>query len=328
MKRREFISLLGGAAASWPPLAANAQQSAGKIFRIGFVNGSTAESARDRLVAFRAGLRDLGYQEGQNIIIESRWADDHYERLPALFSEIVRLNVDVIVTGGTPGALAAKSATTKIPIVVAVVGDALASGVVSALANPGGNITGSTYFNPELSAKRLELLKEILPELKDVGVLSNRENPFNKTIFPSMELAARKLHLTLHQFDARRPAELEGAFAEMVASRIGAFVLLDDQSLVANRSMVAKLALQRHLPSSGQPEYAAAGGLMAYGVNILDLYRHAATFVDKILKGVKPTDLPVERAAKFELVINLKTANALNLNISPTLLARADEVIE
>ena len=327
MRRRDFIKVVIASAATWP-FAANAQQSAGKVSRIGFVGSATADGMAERLVALRAGLRNLGYQEGQNIIIEYRWADEHYERLPALFAEMVRLNVDVIVTGGTPGALAAKRTTTKIPVIFAVVGDAIASGIVSSLGKPEGNITGLTYFNPELSAKRLELLRETMPTLTDVGVLTNPENPFNETIIPAMELTAQTLKLTLHQFGARRVAELEEAFAAMVTKRMGAFVVLDDPILVTNPSAVAKLALQQHLPSSGSPEYAIAGGLMAYGVNIPDMYRRAATFVDKILKGAKPADVPVERATKFELIINLKTAKALNFTVSSTLLARADEVIE
>ena len=327
MRRRDFIKVIAGSAANWP-FVTNAQQSAGKIFRIGFVGLATADALPKRLVALRAGLRDLGYQEGRNVIFEYRWADEHYERLPALFAEIVRLNVDVIVTHGTPGAVAAKQATNKIPIVVAVVGDALASGLVSSLAKPGGNVTGLTYFNPELAAKRLELLKEIMPTLTDVGVLSNPANPFNETITPTMNHTAQTLNLTLHQFGVRSPAELEETFAAMVAKRIGALVVLDDGTLLANASAVAKLALERHLPASGWLDFAVAGGLMAYGVNFPDMFRRAATFIDKILKGTNPADLPVERATKFELVINLNTAKSLGLTVPPTLLARADEVIE
>jgi len=327
VRRRDFIKVIAGSAANWP-FVTNAQQSAGKIFRIGFVGLTTADALPKRLVALRAGLRDLGYQEGRNVIFEYRWADEHYERLPALFAEIVRLNVDVIVTHGTPGAVAAKQATNKIPIVVAVVGDALASGLVSSLAKPGGNVTGLTYFNPELAAKRLELLKEIMPTLTDVGVLSNPANPFNETITPTMNHTAQTLNLTLHQFGVRSPAELEETFAAMVAKRIGALVVLDDGTLLANASAVAKLALERHLPASGWLDFAVAGGLMAYGVNFPDMFRRAATFIDKILKGTNPADLPVERATKFELVINLNTAKSLGLTVPPTLLARADEVIE
>src|SRR3989442_574214 len=234
MKRREFITLVGGAAAAWP-LTARAQQ-AGKVFRIGFVGLPTADSLPKRPEAFRTGLRDLGYQEGRNIIIEYRWADEHYERLPGLFAEMVRLNVDVIVTHGTPGILAANQATTTIPIVFAAAGDAVASGLVSSLARPGGNVTGLTYFNPELAAKRLELFKETMPGLTDVGILSNLANPFYEAIVPAMRLIAQGVKLALHQFGVRGAAEFEGAFAAMAARRVGALVVLDDATLIANAS--------------------------------------------------------------------------------------------
>jgi putative tryptophan/tyrosine transport system substrate-binding protein len=326
MRRRQFITLLGGAAAAWP-LAARGQQ-ASRVFRIGYVGLLTADSLPKRLEAFRAGLRDLGYEEGRNIVIEYRWAEEHYERLPVLFGEMVRLNVDVIVTHGTPGVAAAKRATTTIPIVFAASGDAVASGLVSSLARPTENVTGLTFFNPELAAKRLELFKEIMPGLTDMGVLSNPANPFNEAIVPAMRLTAQALKLALHQFNARGPAEFEVAFAAMAVKRVGALVVLDDATLIASAPALAKLALQQRLPSSGWPDFAVAGGLMAYGVNFPDLYRRAATFVDKILKGAKPADLPVERSTRFETIINLKTANALGLTIPTTLLAIADEVIE
>ena len=329
MKRREFITLLGGVAVSsvsWP-LTARAQP-AGNVFRIGFVGSLTADSLPKRLEAFRAGLRDLGYQEGRNIVIEYRWADGKYDRLPALFADLVRLKVDVIVTHGTPGVLAAKQATSTIPIVMAVVGDALGSGVVSSLARPDGNITGLTFFNPELAAKRLELLKEAMPGLTDVGILLNLANPINEPILPQMSRVAQSLKLELHQFDVRAPAEFEGAFAAMAEKRIGALVVIDDATLLANAPTVAKLALQQRLPSCGWTDFAVDGGLMAYGVNFPDMFRRAATFVDKILKGAKPSDLPVERSTKFETIVNLKTAKTLGLTLPYALLARADEVIE
>jgi putative ABC transport system substrate-binding protein len=325
MRRREFITLLGGATA-WP-LAVRAQ-AAGKVFRIGFVGLPTADSLPKRPEAFRAGLRELGYQEGRNIVIEFRWADEDYERLPALFAEMVRLNVDVIVTHGTPGVLAAKRATTTIPIVFASTGDAVASGLVASLARPGGNVTGLTFFNPELAAKRLELLKEVIPGLTDVGILLNPENPMNEPIIPKMKLTARPLKLELHQFGVRGPAEFEGAFAAMAAKGIGALVVLDDPTLIANASAAAKLALPQRLPSCGWLDFAVAGGFMSYGVNFPDMFRRAATFVDKILKGTKPGDLPVERTTKFETIVNLKTAQALGIDLPTSLLLRADEVIE
>ena len=325
MNRREFISLLG-AAATWP-LAARAQQ-AGKVFRIGFLVLSTADSLPKRPEAFRAGLRDLGYQEGRDFVVEYRWADGNYDRLPALFADLVRLKVDVIVTHGTPGVLAAKKATTTIPIVVAVVGDALGSGIVSNLARPEGNVTGSTFFNPELAAKRLELLKETMPSLTEVGILMNSANPMNEPILPQMRQVAQSLKLELHHFDVRAPTEFEGAFAAMTAKRVGAVVVLDDAVLLSNAQAIAALALERRLPSIGFPDYAIDGGLMAYGADFLHLFRRAATFVDRIFKGAKPGDLPVERATKFETIVNLKTAKAIGIDVPTSLLLRADQVIE
>jgi putative ABC transport system substrate-binding protein len=325
IRRREIIAALVGAA-TWP-LAARAQQS-NKVYLIGFVSMLSADSLPQRLEAFRAGLREFGYQEGRNIVIEYRWAEGQYERLPALFAELVRLNVDVIVTHGTPGTLAAKQTTTTIPIVMAAIGDAEASGVVASLARPGGNVTGLTFFNPELAAKRLELLKETLPSLTDVGVLLNPVNPFNEPIVPAMRRTAEPLKLTLHQFGVRDPGEFETAFTEMTAKRVGAVVIIDEATLIANAPTLAQIALQHRLPSIGWPDYAVAGGLLAYGINFPDMFRRAATFVDKILKGAKPSDLPVERSTKFGTIVNLKTAKALAIEVSTSILLRADEVIE
>jgi putative ABC transport system substrate-binding protein len=325
VRRREFITLVG-CVASWP-LAARAQQSS-KVFRIGYVSPLAANSLPKRLDAFRAGLRDLGYEEGRNIVIEYRWAEEHYDRLPALFAELVGLNVDVIVTHGTPGALAAKQATNTIPIVMAAIADAEASGVVASLTRPGGNVTGLTIFVPELAAKRLELLKETMPNLTDVGVLLNSVNPANQPILPAMRRTAEPLKLKLHQFGVREPAEFEAAFAEMAAKRVRAVAIIEDATLLANAPALAQIALQHRLPSSGWPGYAVAGGLLSYGINFPDMFRRAATFVDKILKGAKPNDLPVERATKFETIVNLKTAKVLGIELSTSLLLRADEVIE
>src|SRR5262249_12245906 len=234
MRRREFISLLSAAVASWP-LVARAQQPSTRVFRIGFLGLPTADSLPERPEAFRAGLRELGYREGRDFVIECRWADGKYEQLPALLDDLIRLKVDVIVTHGTPGVLAAKKATTTIPIVCAVVGDALASGVV----RPGGNVTGLTVFNPELAAKRLELLKEVLPELADVGILLISANQINDRILPQMSSIAQPLKLELHQFDARSPADFEAAFAAMSTRRIGALVVIEDAMLISNTSAVA-----------------------------------------------------------------------------------------
>jgi putative ABC transport system substrate-binding protein len=330
MQRREFITLLGGAATAslaWSRVAF-AQQPSTKVFRIGFLGLPTADSLPERPEAFRVGLRDLGYQEGRDFVIEYRWAEGNYDRLPALIADLARLNVDVIVTHGTPGALAAKTATT-IPVVLAVVGDPLGSGIVSSLARPGGNVTGLAIFTPELAAKRLELLKEILPDLTDVGILLNSANPLiNDRILPQMSSIAQPLKFELHYFDARSPADFEPAFAAMAAQRVGALAVIEDAMLISNAPAVAALALKQRLPSCGWPEYATGGGVMGYGVEFTDMFRHAATFVDKIMKGAKPGDLPIQRATKFEIIVNLKTAKALGLTIPYNLLVRANEVIE
>ncbi|MGC1706920.1 MAG: ABC transporter substrate-binding protein [Pseudolabrys sp.] len=289
------------------------------------------EGLSDRVSGFAQcwqPARDLGYQEGRDFVIEYRWADGNYDRLPTLVEDLIRLKVDVIVTHGTPGVLAAKQATTTIPIVMAVVGDALGSGIVSSLARPEGNVTGLTFFNPELAAKRLELLKEAMPELSDVGILLNLTNPMNEPVLPQMTRVAQPLKLELHQFDVRAPTEFEGAFAAMAAKRVGALVVIDDAILLSNSSAVAALALKQRLPACGWSDFAIDGGLMAYGVDFLDMFRRAATFVDKILKGAKPGDLPIERSTKFETIVNLKTAKALGLTIPYNLVARADQVIE
>ena len=325
MRRREFITLLGGAAAMWP-LAAPAQQG-GRVFRIGFLGLLSADNLPARIEAFRKGLRDLGYTEGKDVVIEYRWADGHYDRLPALVTELIASKVDVIVTHGTPGALAAKQATTTIPIVMAVVGDAIRSGIVSNLARPDANVTGSTFFQPELAAKRLEILKEAMPSLTEVGVMLNLANPMNDPILPQMNEVAGSYKLVLRQFDARSSADFDSAIAAMAES-VGAFVLLDDPILLAGAPIIGKLALQRRLPSIGFPDYAAAGGLMAFGVDFSDMFRRAAGFVDRIFKGAKPGDLPFERATKFEMIVNLKTAKALDIELPTSVLLRADQVIE
>jgi putative ABC transport system substrate-binding protein len=326
MRRREFITLVVGSAAAWP-FVGRAQE-ATKVYRIGFVGLPSAGSLPERLEAFRAGLRDLGYKEGRNIVIEYRWAEGRYERLPALFAELVRLKVDVIVTHGTPGALAAKQVTNTIPIVVAVIADPEASGVVASLAKPGGNLTGLDLFYPELSAKRLELLKETMPGLTDVGVLLNPVNPAMTPIVPAVRRTAEPLKLKLHQFGVRGADEIEAAFAEMASKRIGGLVVIDDAILLANARALAQIALRQRLPSIGWSDYAIAGGLLSYGINFTDMFRRAATFVDKILKGAKPNDLPIERATKFETIVNLKTAKALGIEVSTSLLLRAEQVIE
>jgi ABC-type uncharacterized transport system substrate-binding protein len=328
MNRRTFISLLGGAVAAWPR-AARAQQP-GKLARIGFLGSATAAASAKSVEALRAGLRDFGgHVEGRNIVIEFRWAEGKYDRPSDLVAELIRLNVDVIVTHGTPGTRAAMQGTTTIPIVMAISGDAIATGIVTSLARPEANLTGSTFFLPELNAKRLELLKEACPQVARVAALSNPNNPVSKPIIPAMQSGATPLKLEI--IDAAKvqgPSEFDSAFAAMVKSRVDALVVTEDGEFAASFGAIAALSAANKLASIGAPEYAQAGGLIGYGVNLLGLYRRAAYFVDRILKGAKPADLPIEQPTKFELVVNLKTAQTLGLTIPPTLLARADEVIE
>ncbi len=324
--RRKLIMALGAGALS-APLVCFAQQP-GKVWRIGFLGLPTAQGYERQIDALRAGLRELGYVEGRNIVIEYRWAEGNYGRLPGLAAELARLGVDVIVTHGTPGAIVAKQATTTIPIVMAAIGDALASGIVTSLARPGGNITGTTFFNPELAAKRLEIIRDAMPRARRAAVLLNPDNPSIEPILKAMELTAKALKLELHPYRASAPKEFDGAFAAMAAKRIDAFVTLEDPLITANAQRIAELAVKRRLPSIAHPDYANAGGLIGYGVNIADMFRRAGYFVDKILKGAKPGDVPVEQWSKFEFIVNLKTAKALGIKLPDLVLQRADRVIE
>jgi putative ABC transport system substrate-binding protein len=324
--RRKLLIALGACALA-APLASLAQQAA-KVPRIGFLGSTSASGYATQIEALRAGLRDLGYVEGKNILIEWRFAEGNYERLPGLAAELVQLRVDVIVTHATPGTHAAKQATTTIPIVMAAVGDPVASGLVASLARPGGNMTGSAFFNLELGAKRLELLKEAVPRTKRVAVLLNLDNPVSGLIIDVMEPTAKSLKVELQQFKVRGPNEFESAFTAMAKRRVDAVVINEEPMLIANAKGIADLAAKQRLPSIGFKEIAEAGGLMAYGVNIPEMWRRAATYIDKILKGAKPGELPIEQATRFELVINLKTAKALGITIPQSILVRADKVIE
>jgi putative ABC transport system substrate-binding protein len=278
--------------------------------------------------ALRAGLRDLGYVEGRNLAIEFRVADGKYDRLVDLATELVRLEVEVIVTGGTPGTRAAKQATATIPIVMAVSGDAVATGLIASLARPGGNITGTTYFDPELHAKRLELLKATVPRATRIGTLINPDNPQTMaSTLPALRRAAESMKVELFLFEARSPSEFEGAISAMTKERVEAVEIADDPMFLGNLRAIADIVASRRFPSTGAKEFAEAGGLLGYGVNFAETFRRAAYFVDKLLKGAKPNDLPVEQATKFELVINLKTAQTLGLTIPQSLLLRADDVI-
>src|SRR5437773_9390981 len=333
MDRRTFLAGMGAMLLA-APLAAQAQQ--GKVARIGFLSPASPSDAggnpSDLAVlfeAFREGLRELGYLEGQNITIESRWAEGNYDRLPGLAADLVRLKVDVIVTYGTPAAQAAKGATGTIPIVMAAIIDPVASGLVTSLARPGGNITGQSMMAPDLAEKQLQILKELVPKTSRVAVLHNPANPGNAPQVRHAQDAARALGVRLQILGARGPGEIDSAFAAMTQEQAGAVIVLVDAVLQNNRTRIADLAARHRLPAVyGLHEYAEVGGLLAYGPNRLDLFRRAATYVDRILKGAKPGDLPVEQPSTFALVINLKTAKALGLTIPPSLLLRADQVIE
>ena len=329
MERRLFMAVMAGGLLA-APLAADGQQ-AGKIPRIGFLSPSSPSDSRNplRLGALQEGLRELGYVEGQNLSIESRWAEGKYERLPGLASELVRLKVDVIVTYAPPAIQAAKEATATIPIVMGGVIDPVATGLVASLARPGGNITGLSLMAPELVGKQLEILKEMVPKVTRVAVLGNPANAGTTPQLRHAQDAARTLRLQLQPLQARSGNEIDSAFAAMTEKGAGAVVVLVDAMFVDQRTRIADLATRRHLPSVyGLIDFAEAGGLMFYGANDADRFRRAAYLVDKILKGAKPADLPIEQPTKFDLVINLKTAKALGLTIPQSLLQRAYEVIQ
>ena len=329
MKRREFITLLGGAVSL--PLAARAQQPAGRVYRVGYLSIGSREQTLHFIKAFEDGLRSLGYRVGENVIIEYRFADGEMERLPANVADVVRLGVDVIVaTGANPNTVAAMKATTTIPIVMTVGVDPVSTGLVASLARPGGNVTGLTAdAGGEILGKRFELLKETLPNLSRVGILFNPDAAYNRSRQTSMTETARILGLTTIPVEARGLDALEQAFATMVRERAQAFVMQGDSVLFNYRGQIAEMALRNRLPAASlQREYAEAGFLLTYGADIRELYRRSAAFVDKIFKGANPADLPVEQPTRFELVINLKTAKALGVEVPTSLLQRADEVIE
>jgi len=332
MKRREFISLLGGAVTAWP-LAALAQQRP-KLSRIGFL--ITAPPAdpqiRAMLDAFREGLRESGYQEGQNIVIEFRTAEGNFDRFSGLAQDLIRLNVDLVVASNSVAAHAVQRASSTVPIVVPVMGDPVEDALVTSIAKPGGNVTGLTFLAPELVPKRLNLLKEAFPSVSRVAGLWHSSGFGERTtaeMLQSTEAAARTLGVDLQLTLVRNPAEFDTAFLALTTGGPEALLTFPSAMFFTERARLAKFALQQRLPSIFHArEFADLGGLIAYGANIPDLFRRSATYVDKILRGSKPADLPVEQPTKFELVINLKTAKALGLNIAPMLLARADEVIE
>ncbi len=321
MDRRTFITLAATTSLSASLGGVSVARNAG-MPRIGFLGAADPVGYATRIDALRAGLRDLGYVEGKTIAVEYRWAEGRYERLPALAAELVRLNVDVIVTHAVNPTLAAKRATATIPIVMTNVGDAVANGIVSNLARPGGNITGDTFFGGELPLKRLELLKDALPRARRIALLSNPDNPGNVRVVESMAAGAQALGLSLVPFAVGSSEALAATLAE-AAQRCDALALVEDAKTVANVGRIAQAALHNRLPSIGFVEYADAGGMIGYGPDFLALYRRAAVFVDKILKGAKPGDLPVERPSEFLLVVNTATARELGVPIPDSLRLRA-----
>src|SRR6266487_2075050 len=329
MPRRTFMALVSGGLLAMP-LAAEAQ-TAGRIWRIGYLGPAVAAANRSE-VAFRQGLRDLGYVEGSNLVFEYRSAEGKVERLPALAAELVALKVDVIVAPTTPAARAAKQATRTLPIVFAAAADPVGSGLVATLARPGGNVTGLTNLSAELGGKRLELLKQVVPGVSRVAILYQPGAFVERTekdMLKGAEVAARALGVRPQFLEARGPADIDRAFLDMTRARAGALTVFPSSMFFSERKRLVDLAAKSRLPAVyGLREFVAAGGFMAYGPNAEDLFRRAATYVDKILKGAKPGDLPVEQPTKFELVINLKTAKALGLTIPPALLQQADQVIE
>jgi putative ABC transport system substrate-binding protein len=327
IRRREFIAALGGAAA-WP-LATRAQQSALPV--IGFLNSTSPEANTIRMRAFRAGLKEVGYVEGENVTIEHRWADGHFDRLAELAAELVRRKVTVIAApGNTPSALAAKAASSTIPIVFAVGEDPVRLGLVSSLARPGGNLTGINFLNVELVAKRFELLRELIPGAVRVGVLVNPADARNtETTLREVEAAARAMGMQTQVMRASTSGEVETAIAAIAREHCDALFVAGDAFLNSRRLQLALLAARHGMPASyGSRDYPEYGGLMSYGANLTDAFRLAGVYTGRILKGAKPTDLPVEQASKFELVINHPAAKILGLAIPPTLFALADEVIE
>jgi ABC-type uncharacterized transport system substrate-binding protein len=327
MRRREFIGLLGGGAA-WPlaswPLVARAQQG-GQTFRIGLLETTSAQLNATNLAAFRTGLQELGYAEGRNLVLEYRSADGDAARFPALLAELIGLKVDLIIARGTPAALAVKAATKTIPVVMTV-GEPLL--IVDSLARPGGNITGLSGVQPELETKRLQLLTEVAPGRAGIAALLNMGNPVSTPQLSELERAVRMTGLPFRLFDVRTRGDIEQAFAALDGGSEAVVVGLEALTQ-AHRMLIAELAVKYRLPAIyGGREFVDAGGLMFYGPSFPDIYRRFATYVDKIFKGVKPADLPVEQPTRFDLIVNLRAAKAIGLEIPSTLLARADEVIE
>ena len=327
LKRREFITLLGGAVAAWP-LAARAQQPAMPV--VGFLHPLSPDTFPDRLRAFRQGLKDTGYVEGENVAIEYRWAENQIDRLPELAAELARRNVAVITTiGGTTPALAVKAATTIIPVVFMVGEDPVRLGLVASLARPGGNLTGINFFAAELVAKRLELLRELVPAATRVAVLVNPTGSDAETTLRDVEPAARAMGLQIQALNANTSGEINEAFANFVRTRPDALFVSSDPFFNSRRVQIAHRASHHSIPATyAGRQYVEVGGLMSYGASVTEAWRQIGVYTGRILKGAKPADLPVLQSSKFELVINAETARMLGLTVPPSLLATADEVIE
>lgn len=324
--RRKLAVILATAVLS-APLALLAQQQ--KVYRIGFLGNSTAALEGHLIGPFREGLRDFGYVEGQNVLIEYRWAEGKYERFSILIAELIAQKVDVIVTAGTPATLAVKKATTAVPLVMVAVGDPVGTGIVPSLSRPGGNITGLTSIAQELEGKRLELLREVIPSVSHVAVLWNSISPFQAVAQNRVRVAAQALHMTVFSYGVQTGEGLENAFAAIVKERPGALLVLADRLFLHHRKRIMDFATKHRLPGVyAYRELVEIGGLMSFGPSYPGMHRRAAYFVDRILKGANPGDLPVEQPASFDLVVNLKAAKALGLTIPPSVLLRASEVIQ
>src|SRR6476659_3848859 len=325
MRRREFIALLGGVAVTWP-LAANAQS---KTPRNGFMSNSTAALEANLVDAFREGLREHGYEEGRNIVIEYRWADGKYERFPALVAELIAANVEVIVTAGTPAALAMKKATTTVPLVMVAVGDPVGTGLVPSLARPGANLTGLSSVAPDLEGKRLQLLREVVPTLSHVAMFINSLNPFHVSSMRQARAAAQTMGIKLQLHDIRKSEDLDDAFAAIRKERPDAVLILADRVFLHNRERMIDFTKEQRLPNvNAYKELVEVGGLMSYGPSYEDMHKRAAIYVDKILKGTKPAALPIEQPSKFTFIVNLKAAKALGVTVPSQLLGLADELID
>jgi putative ABC transport system substrate-binding protein len=325
VNRRQFITLLGGGVA-WP-LVARAQQTARPV--IGLLSSVTAREWALFVAAFTQGLNEIGFVDGQNVATEQRWAEGQYDRLPAMATDLIQRQVAVIAALTTPAAVAAKAATATTPIVFTTIGDPVQIGLVTSLSRPGGNMTGVTYLNVEVAPKLLELLHEVIPAARTMATLVNPTNPNADTLSRSLQVAARTLGLQLHVLKASTEPDIEAALVTFAELRVSGLVIPSDVFIITHEERVAAWALRHQLPAIFQTRaLAKAGGLMSYSGNALDVYRHAGVYTGRILKGTKPADLPVQQSTKVELVINLKTAKALGLEIPSTLIARADEVIE